>query len=208
MIAPAKPVRRSPAPAWHKRLVEMLPAIRRHARIAFRHLRSEAREEAIEAVVCNACCALARLAELDKLDIAYASPLARYGVAQVRDGRKVGCKLNIRDVLSPYCQQRKRITVERLDKFDEEEGRWIEAVVEDHRTPPPDQAAFRCDFPAWLSSLTRRNRRIAEALALSHTTGHVAKRFKLSEGRISQIRTELKQGWQRFVGDEPVPTAT
>ena len=62
------------APAWHATFIKMLPAIARHARIAFRHLRSpEAREDAVQEVVCNACCAVARLAELGKLDLAYAN---------------------------------------------------------------------------------------------------------------------------------------
>ena len=77
-------------PDWHELFLRMLPAIRQHARIAFRHCNPEAREEAVQAVVCNACVAIARLAELGKLDIAYPGPLARYGVAQVRDGRMTG----------------------------------------------------------------------------------------------------------------------
>ena len=85
-------------PPWHETFLRMLPAIRQHARISFRHLGPEAREEAIQSVVCNACCAMARLAELGKLDLAYASVLARFGVAQVRDGRMTGGHLNCRDV--------------------------------------------------------------------------------------------------------------
>jgi len=64
------------APAWHEVFLRLLPAIRQHARISFRHLDPEAREEAIQAVVCNACAATARLASLGKLDLAYAGGLA------------------------------------------------------------------------------------------------------------------------------------
>ena len=109
--------------------MRMAPAIETHAKIAFRHLRPDERAEAIQDVLCNVCAALARLDELDKLDIAYPSVLARFGVAQVRDGRKVGCHLNIRDVSSPYCQRRKKLTVERLDRFDDEDNQWVEAVI-------------------------------------------------------------------------------
>ena len=35
-----------PVPAWHQKFLAMLPAIRLHARISFRHLDIEAREEA------------------------------------------------------------------------------------------------------------------------------------------------------------------
>ena len=78
MIAPVKSRRpRKSVPAWHAKFLEMMPAIKAHAKIAFRHLDREAREEAIQEVVCNACCAFARLVELDKTDLAYPSPLAR-----------------------------------------------------------------------------------------------------------------------------------
>ena len=127
--------------------------------------------------------------------------LARYGVAQVRDGRRVGAKLNIRDPLSRYCQKRKGVVVERLDVFDEEENAWAEAVVVDTRSAPvPDIVAFRCDFPAWLNTLRRRDRRIAETLALGHSTSAVAKRFDVSARRVSQLRRELAVSWQQFTG--------
>jgi hypothetical protein len=194
-------------PEWHTLFLGMLPAIRQHARICFRHLAPEAREEVIQEVICNACCALARLAELNKLDIAYPGPLARFAVAQVRDNRRVGCRLNIKDVMSQYCQARKHVTVERLDKYDDNEGCWLEAVVEDPHTPVFEQVQFRCDFPDWLASLSRRDRRIAQALSMGHTTGHVARKFKVSDGRVSQLRRELAESWRKFVGDEPTPVA-
>ena len=49
---------------WHAGFLAMLPAIQRHARIAFRKLDPEAREEAVQHVVCNACVAYRRLVEL------------------------------------------------------------------------------------------------------------------------------------------------
>ena len=58
-------------------------------------------------MICNACAAFFRLVEVGKTDLAYPSALARYGVARVRDGRKVGCRLNINDIASDYCQREK-----------------------------------------------------------------------------------------------------
>ena len=106
----------------------------RHARVILPRLRPEAKADALQEIAANAAVAYARLAELGKEDLAYATPLATYAVAQYRAGRRVGNRLNVRDVLSPYCQQRKHVTVESLDRFDEEENQWQEAVVEDTRT--------------------------------------------------------------------------
>ena len=205
MVATSKKrSRRRSSPAWHATFLAMWPAIQRHARVVFRHLRCEAREEAVQEVICNACCAVARLAELDKLDLAYPTVLARFAVAQVKDGRKVGCKLNIRDVLSPHCQQRKKVTVERLDKYDTDEGCWLEVLVEDRHAGPAETAAARIDVGDWMGTLPSRDRQIAESLAVGERTKDVARQFRLSQGRISQKRREYLESWQTFQGEGAV----
>ena len=200
MICPA-PRPKSATPAWHAQFLAMLPVIRTQARFAFRHLDPEACQDAIEEAVANALVAFVRLVERHKTAVAYPSALVRFAVAQIKDGRRVGSRLNVHDVLSPYAQKEKGIHVESLDHYDAEEDEWIQAVVEDTHTPVPDQVAFRCDFPAWLATLSRRDRRIAETLAMGHTTGDVARRFRLSPGRISQLRQALRLSWQEFHGE-------
>lgn len=185
-------------PAWHSDFLAMLPAIRRYAGAAFYRLPPEAREEAVQEVTANALVAYVRLVELKKTDVAHPSVLAKYAIAQVCEGRRVGGRLRIREVLSQYAQRRKRFLVERLDHFDRDEGAWLEAVVEDRRTPVADQVAFRVDFPAWLAIRSRRDRRIAETLALGHSTTEVAKRFHVTASRISQKRRELEASWEEF----------
>jgi hypothetical protein len=61
--------------------------------------------------------------------------LASYAIKQVKDGRRVGNRLNVREVLSKYAQQHKGFVVVRLDKFDEEEGQWQEVLIEDKSAP-------------------------------------------------------------------------
>ena len=193
------------APAWHGGLLAMLPAILTHARISFRHLDPEARQEAVQNCVANATIAYARLDALGKVELAYPTVLARYAVAQTRDGRRVGGHLNIRDVLSEHCQQHKGLLVERLDHYDQDEECWREVLVEDRRAGPAEIAATRLDFAAWLRLLPSKLRRIAKVLATGETTGAAAHQFRVSAGRISQIRTELYQSWRRFVGEAPRP---
>ncbi len=188
-------------PAWHKKYMAMLPAILRHARIASRDLDAEAREEFVQEVVANTLSAFVRLVELDKADIAYATPLATYAVAQTREGRQVGTRLNVRDVSSDYCQLQKGVAVKRLDHYDRREGGWLEVLVEDRHAGPAETAASRIDFPAWLKTLSRRPRRIAMKLAVGEATGEVARQFGISKCRISQIRRELEQSWRAFHGE-------
>ncbi len=189
-------------PLWHAEFEAMLPTIQTHAKIEFRHLNPEAREEAIQETVCNACQAYVRLIELGKTDVAFASALARFGVRQTKVGRKVGGKLNCRDVLSDYCRQKNNLSIERLDLHDSENEAWEKVLVEDKHAGPADTAIVRIDFSTWLLLLPRRLRKIAKFLANGETTAAAAKRFRVSKGRISQIRKELFLDWHRFQGDE------
>jgi hypothetical protein len=183
---------------------KLLPTIEKQASIAFRDSPHSEREEQVAETVANAFCAYQRLVERGKAEIAYATPLAQYAILQVRAGRRVGTKLNVRDVSSPYCQHRKRVRVERLDHYDSEEGGWQEIVVEDRRATPADVAATRIDFATWLRSLRSKHRRIAKTLATGETTTNVARKFRVSQARVSQIRGELRDCWLAFQG-EPLP---
>ena len=204
MIAPTKRQRhKNKNPAWHEPFLKMLPAILRQARIGFHHLDPESRAEAVQAVIANACVAFHNLWSQGKADVAFAGPLANYAIRQVRDGRSVGGKLNVREVLSRYSQRRKRYHVERLDRYDYEEDAWQEIVVEDRHAGPDHVVMVRLDFAAWLASLSRRNRRIAEALAAGERTGDVARRFGLCPARVSQLRSELAESWEEMQGEAP-----
>jgi len=202
MIAPT---RRVPASKCvqdcHAAFLRLLPIIRRDAAYRFRHLNGDSRSDAIQEVVANAFVAYARLVERGKADIAYPRVLAAYGVAQFFAGRRVGTRINTRDVCSKTAQRKRNFKVERLDRFNTLDGEWQQAVVEDHRTPVPDQAAFRIDFPRWLRTLSRRDRRIVKFLCNGEKAGHVARMFSVSPARISQIRSELKQAWFVFHGE-------
>ena len=100
---------KSTTPAWHATLLVMLPAVTRKARFAFRHLRPEACQEAVQEVVAHTAVAVKTLYDRGKLELAYPSSLAMYGIKQVKDGRQVGTSLNVRDVSSRYCQQEIRL---------------------------------------------------------------------------------------------------
>ena len=202
MVAPNKrrPIKSSAA--WHAGFLAMLPVIRDYARGAFGHLKADLRQDLIQEVIANCLVAYVRLFQQGRVSLAYPTVLAKYAIVQIRDYRRVGNRLNIRDVLNPYCQKRKGVVVERLDVFDEEENAWKEAVIADTRTATvPDIVAFRCDFPAWLQTLSCRDRRIAKFLALGNRTSHAARKFDVCEGRISQLRRELAESWKKFTGE-------
>src|SRR4051794_24152828 len=81
--------------------LEMLPTIRHVASYAFRRLRHAVREDLMAEVVANALAAFRRLVARGKAALAYPTVLAKFAIRQVREGRRVGSKLNALDVLSP-----------------------------------------------------------------------------------------------------------
>jgi RNA polymerase sigma factor (sigma-70 family) len=186
--------------------LRMLPGIRRFARRAFQYLGEEAQEDAVAEAVANAFVAFVRLVERGKEELAFASVLAKYAVSQVQEGRRVGGRLNSKDALSRTAARRRGFTVEPLPHLCDEDGNWVEAVMDDRQTPIPDQAAFRCDFPKWLESHPLRERRMIESLAQNHSTSEVANRFGVSAARVSQLRTEFAHSWAAFHAEGSDPS--
>ncbi len=197
--------RRQNAKALQDRFMELLPTIYDQVRFAFRHELPERRQEMIAEATANCWVAFVKLVERDLQDVIYATPLAQFAIRQVRDGRKVGGKLNQNDVSSEYAQRKKKFAVERLDRYNKRKGKWLEVLVEDKKAGPADTAAARIDFEDWLGSLGGRRRKVAETLAEGETTSVTAAKFKVSLARISQLRRELHDDWERFHGgDAPV----
>ena len=197
----ASPASPAPRRRWHRQFHALLPQIVTHAKIAFRHLKPEARAEMVQEVVCNAMQAFVRLVQLKKTSIAYAAPLAAYGCRQARGGRKVGGHLNCLDISSAYCQRLKNVVLDRLDQFDQDENAWQEVLVEDRHADASQIVQTKLDMEDWLASLKRRDRRVAEFLAQGESTRAAAKKFRISDGRISQLRRELAESWNKFTGD-------
>ena len=178
--------------------LRLLPEIERRARTAFAALSPERREDAIQEVIANALVHYSRLAEQGRTELASPGALTRFAVAQFHAGRRVGSRLNARDIASRRCQRLYRLQRQPLHIWDEEEQAWRDMAVEDRRASPAELAAFRVDFAAWLKGLSRRNRRLVLALARGEGTGRVARLFRLSAGRVSQLRREFADSWNRF----------
>ena len=202
MIAPAKRCRRT----FHARenteqFLSMLPVIREQADYAFRAEPPERREELVAEVVANCWVAFVRLLDRGLQDVIYPTPLAQYAIKQVRDGRRVGASLNIKDVTSAYAQRRQGFTVRSLDRFDSKKAEWREILVEDRHAGPAETAAARIDIGGWFASLPSRKQRIAETLASGETTKQAARKHRVTPARISQMRREFQESWAEFQGE-------
>jgi hypothetical protein len=165
-----------------------VPRIERHGRVAFRGLRCQhEKEECLAEMVALCFLWWGRLLKQGKDPSQFISALATFAARQVRDGRRL-CGQRSKDVMSPRAQVRHQLSVSTLD----------EALTDNMQTPVPEQVIFRLDFPQWLGRLSERNRELALAMALGHHTEDLAENFRITPGRVSQLRAWLHDHWQLF----------
>jgi hypothetical protein len=181
---------------WQDRFVEMLPEIERCLRLAFCQLASNAREDAMAESIAHCVLAYARLHEQGRADVCSPSSLAWYSSHQVKCGRPAVGRLNCKEPLSRYGRIRNDIRCDR-------EAHWIETLVLDNRASVVDQVAAKLDVRAWFATLTMRMKEIAKDLAFGGTTSEVARKHKLSVGRVSQLRRTLEHSWLAFQQEIP-----
>jgi hypothetical protein len=184
----------------------LLPRIQRQGECYFRHVKNKVQKREIIAemialgwkwVVC--------INEQGKDPCQFAVTLAILLSRAVWSGRRLCGKEKAHDVMSRRTQYLNGFQIQSLPLYEaNEDSDELEALVDNTRTPPPDQAAFRIDFPEWIRTHTQRNRRIIHDLMVGHRTKDVARRHGTTAGRISQLRREFCHDWRRFCGDEPL----
>ena len=162
-----------------------------HAHIYFRDIVCpQRRTDAIAEAVALCWKWFRNLAQRGKDPRRFVSVLAGYAVRAVRCGRRVCGQLKAHDVLNERGQHRYGFRIEalplstrtgheelygtvngqrRIDTFEER-------LQDNTRTPVPEQAAFRCDFPAWLATRTERDRHIIEDMARNERTMDLARK--------------------------------
>jgi hypothetical protein len=170
--------------------VQRIPALRRMARISFRHLPPEAKEESITNAVALTWKFFYNLFLKKRSDEpGILDSCMRFAIRQTRAGRTPqGCPRK-KDVLAPRW-----VGPTRLADFDPEQfvGR---------STPIPEAVSFRVDVPAFMGTLNSRQRRMAVDLAGGMTTTEAAQKYGLSSGRISQFRREFKSLFDVYFAD-------
>ena len=188
---------------WQELFVrELLPCVERHASFYFRYLRGIDSEEATAEAVAFALGSFVRLLRRGRDPGAFAGRLARVAVLRVRSGRLYGSPENSQDILSRLARQRRGFRVASLDGDVPETGTaWKALLVDDGKSTPAELAISRIDFATWLNRMAGRRRNIAETLAAGYRTEEVARRFRLSRSRISQMRREFETSWQAFQTD-------
>lgn len=186
-------------------LQHILPRALRHAAVRFRSIRNQHDWEDLTQEVLIYCLKWTRLLlQRGKDPRHFPTALAAFGVQAVKNGRRACGMLKSKDVLSHHAQVRFGFRVQTIPDQGSEIGSDLhEALCDNTLTPPDEQAAFRIDFPAWLATLTERDRRLVAKMLRGVGTGVLAGMFGVSPARISQLRREFFSAWRSFHG-EPV----
>ena len=197
-----RPSRKLSLARLHAVFLLILPRIRLHGEVVFRGLKCpDRREEAIAEMLALCWLWFCRLVEQGKDPLQFPSAIATYAARAVRSGRRLCGQERSRDVLSPSAQQRHGFAVFGLPEASTLGSPLEEALADNVRTPPDEQAAFRLDWPRWLATRTERDCRVIGDLMLGERTLDVAQKHGLSPGRVSQLRRAFMQGWKQFCGD-------
>ena len=189
------------------RFLSILPRIRLHAEIYFRHVPpGPKRDDAVAEAVGLAWKWYVRLVKRGKDPHRFPSALASYAARAVNCGRRVCGHERAKDVLSPVAQRRHGFVVQFLPAFGTLNGNPLsEALADDSDSPVPDQAAFRIDFPIWLALWDDFNRRLITDLGMGERTKDVSGRYGVSAGRVSQKRQDYRASWLQFHGEQDEP---
>lgn len=188
----------------HARFLELMPRIETHARIVFRDVRcADSREDKIAETLALGWRWFVRLTRRGKDVGRFVSTFAALAARAVKSGRRLCGQEKAKEVLSPLAQRKHSFAVRSLPEGRSLAGNIINEALHDNvHTPPPEAAAFRVDFPAWLKAWTQRDRRLICDLMIGERARQVAKKYHLTEGRVSQLRRQFQQDWQAYCGDD------
>ena len=188
--------------ALHDRFLAILSRIRLHGCVYFHHLRPDRRQEAVAEMIALSWKWFVRLARRDKDASRFPAALASFAARAVRSGRRLCGQERSKDVLSSLAQQQHGFTLSSIPDGSTLSGNVFDEALRDNtQSPPAEQVAFRLDFPAWLLTLSDRDRRVIADLMLGERTLDVAEKYGMSAGRVSQLRREFLVDWRRFNGE-------
>jgi hypothetical protein len=169
----------------------VLPTVEAYAGRACVGQSREAREEFVAEATAAAFVSYVSLLKRGRATKVTPGRLAYFAVKHVRNGRHVGGSRNGRDAMTP----RDGRSPMRFGTIDDLPIVFHDALVDNTRSPVPDQAAFRIDFGEFLTEQPEKKQEVAVLLAQGHRAKDVATVVGVSPGRVTQIRQELDSEW-------------
>jgi hypothetical protein len=200
----------------HARFLDILPRIELHGHIYFRHLKAHRKADAIQEMRALAWLWYVRLINRGRDTQDFVATFVTLLARAVNSGRRLAGMMKAKDVMNPAAQMRHGFKVEPLPgstrtfhdhlyaslKGQKLHDAFEERLCDNTVTPVVDQVCFRLDFPAFLETLTPRERRMIATMIRNERTLDLSKEFEVSPSRISQMRREFHDGWKRFISED------
>lgn len=188
----------------HADFLALMPTVEGVARWHVRQVQCpRARADLVAEAVALAWVWYLRLMSRGKDPVAFPVTFAHLAARAAVSGRRVYGQEPARDLLSRAGRRRGVVVVSLPSGPSVNVTPFQEALADNTRSLVPDQVQFRMDFPAWVRSLSRRDRRLVGLLAVGHRTSEAAARVGLTPGRVSQLRREYHAGYLQFLAGRP-----
>ena len=184
-------------------LLAALPFVARRARRCFLYQPLWQRDESVVDAMTAAYLIFRGLREQGRTIVTNSKGLANNACRAVRNGKPMGLGSAPSDALDPTARRKGRVCVESLDV--PVSGGWIDLAIETKKFGPAETAPLCLDFSDWFTRQSPRHRRMMNCLAKGDRADEVARRFKVSQGRVSQLRRRWAGNWREF--QEPMPAA-
>jgi hypothetical protein len=127
-----------------------------------------------------------------KMDRAFASSLARYGIWRHREGRIFGTPRNTVDAMAEGSRACGRSNVKHY-------GYDTGSSMLDARNPVDEIVQFQIDFSDWYGNHSVRDQWIISDLAMSVTPKKIGAKYAISQARICQLRKWFYKSWTNFI---------
>jgi DNA-binding NarL/FixJ family response regulator len=159
---------------------DVVPVVSLHAKLVFRG-QHDADDKLSDAI------SVAWQALLTAPQEASPQSLAVYACLRVKSGRQF--RQSAKSIDGPNPRRHRKPKRNKAD---------LGKVLARERNNPAALATVKMDFTAWLPLLTQREHRYLEAFLSGETTKEIARRFRVSTARVSQVRRELWEHWKAF----------
>jgi DNA-directed RNA polymerase specialized sigma24 family protein len=129
------------------------------------------------------------------------SPIVNYTIKHYRYGRRL-TGYNSTDIHSEETQRLGRSDLCQLSTFDSEDRTKeldCREFMEDRRVSIFDTVQFTVDFEDWVAQQAPRDQQIITDLSYGESTGSVARKYRVSDGLISQYRKRYRTSWDSFI---------
>jgi len=128
---------------------------------------------------------------------AYYTPIKDFAIKRYKSGRRfIGSSTT--DVLSDETRILERCDICSLDQFYLHDGD-LPFLTDWRQSNVADTVQFKIDYQDWHHRQSPRDQQIIDDLAMSETTGAVAKKYGVSPALISIKRKDFANSWKVFI---------